>query len=217
MKSCPRCNFVFPDFHHVCDFDGTELIPDPDRPLLAPPRSSFFRRALKSPMLTSLVILAVFSSVVLFGYFKSVPEAVPPVKYRFPSLLLRSSAPLARAPGQSPAQIKIPVPPHVVRMSRSSKPVLASHRRPATTSRAVARAHQPASITSKSKKPDVAQRRDFQPISPEKKATVTATSASQKPQVAQRTEPPPIPHDKEPKLTAMLKTTWRVLKRPFKF
>ena len=30
MKRCPKCDFSFASFHHVCDFDGTDLIDDPE-------------------------------------------------------------------------------------------------------------------------------------------------------------------------------------------
>jgi hypothetical protein len=45
----------------------------------------------------------------------------------------------------------------------------------------------------------------------------SANSSPQKPEVAQPKEPPQSPREKDPKVVAMLKTTWRVLKKPFKF
>jgi len=30
MKRCPKCDFSFANFHHVCDFDGTNLIDVPE-------------------------------------------------------------------------------------------------------------------------------------------------------------------------------------------
>src|SRR2546430_15731270 len=43
LKYCPRCNFTFADFHHVCDFDGAELISAPEQPSHGP-RPSLLRR-----------------------------------------------------------------------------------------------------------------------------------------------------------------------------
>jgi hypothetical protein len=42
-------------------------------------------------------------------------------------------------------------------------------------------------------------------------------TGSQKSETARRRDTGQISHEKEPRLIAMLKTTWRVLKRPFKF
>jgi hypothetical protein len=63
MKHCPACNFSFPDFHLVCDFDGTELVPDPERLALIrfQPRRWFIRRFLTSPKtVTAFAILGLF-------------------------------------------------------------------------------------------------------------------------------------------------------------
>ena len=63
MKHCPACNFSFPDFHLVCDFDGTALVPDGQRLALIklPRQHSFIRRFLISPKtLSALAILALF-------------------------------------------------------------------------------------------------------------------------------------------------------------
>jgi hypothetical protein len=49
---------------------------------------------------------------------------------------------------------------------------------------------------------------------------INPNSANGKPlksEVAQRKEPPQSPREKDPKVVAMLKTTWHVLKKPFKF
>jgi hypothetical protein len=64
MKHCPACNFTFPDFHLVCDFDGTELIPDPERLSLIkiPARRSHLRAVIVSPKaLTAVAIVGLFS------------------------------------------------------------------------------------------------------------------------------------------------------------
>ena len=103
MKSCPACNFSFPDSHHVCDFDGATLIPNPERPpVIKPsPRPSRLQRFLKSRMLlASLAMLVLFLGAVLFGLHNSNGE-LPPIVKEPPS---SSSVSVARAPAQSPAQ-----------------------------------------------------------------------------------------------------------------
>jgi hypothetical protein len=44
-----------------------------------------------------------------------------------------------------------------------------------------------------------------------------ANTNSQKSEVAQRKEPQETSRQNDPKLVSMLKTTWRVIKKPFKF
>jgi hypothetical protein len=195
MKHCPACNFSFPDFHRVCDFDGTELIPDPDRPSLvnASLSPTRFRRAFKSPMLLpSLVIVALFSSALLIGYFESATEVSPVVKAQ-PSP--QPSISVARTSEQSQTLVKTPVP--AKRRKLNTLPAFtASLRRQATARRSQARLHQKASIGNGSQKSEIAGRKDALP--------------GERP-------PTQISDKKQPKLTAILKTTWNVMKKPFKF
>src|SRR5437762_3203965 len=80
LKYCPRCNFTFADFHHVCDFDGAELINAPDRPSNGS-RPSLLRRCLKSPvLLASVGLCAVVASAFLIGYFEVVNQTTSIVK-----------------------------------------------------------------------------------------------------------------------------------------
>ena len=189
MKHCPECNFSFPDFHQVCDFDGTELVADPERPSLinASPRPSRFRRILKSPMLlASLAMLVLFLSAVLIGYYDS---TIPPVVKDPPS---PPSLSVARDSTQSPALIKTPVPSKqsgIRNLNRSPGSSSASLRRQVAAPRSVARLHQKTSVSKRAQKSEIARRRDDQQSSEEK----------------------------EPKLTAILKATWNVLKKPFRF
>ena len=82
MKHCPACNFTFPDFHRVCDFDGTELVLDPERKALmkVEPRLFHPRSGLIKPMLlTSLAVLGVFLSAVFIGYLESPAPSIPAI------------------------------------------------------------------------------------------------------------------------------------------
>ena len=189
MKSCPACNFSFPDSHHVCDFDGATLVPDPERPpVIKPsPRPSRFQRFLKSRMLlASLAMLVLFLSAVLFGLHNSNGE-LPPIVKEPPS---PSSVSVARAPAQSPAQTSKGFSKRsgVRNLNRLSGSSSASLRREALAQRSVAQQQRTAD-TKRTQKQEIARRRDGQKSADEK----------------------------EPKLTAILKTTWNVLKKPFRF
>ena len=199
MKHCPECNFSFPDFYRVCDFDGTELVPDPERlalikvPIKAPPRPSRLRRSLKAPMLfTSLAILVLFLSAVLIAHFESATESVPVVKEQPSPNSPGIANSVAQASNQSPAEIKTPATStgsNITNSDTSPGSSAASVRRPATTARTLVRVHQRNSVGSRSQKSEVARRTNAQRIS----------------------------NEKQPKLVAVLKTTWRVLTKPFKF
>ena len=81
MKHCPACDFSFPDFHLVCDFDGTELVPDPAS--IVEPRPSRLRGVLQSPFFLIAVLgTALLGSALLIGYFDSVSQSATPVEER---------------------------------------------------------------------------------------------------------------------------------------
>src|SRR2546423_6456797 len=75
MKHCPKCNFTFADFHRVCDFDGAELIDDPERPpssVKTSPLRSRFWQVLKSPLfLAGLGVVGLLASALVIGYYDS--------------------------------------------------------------------------------------------------------------------------------------------------
>jgi hypothetical protein len=183
MKHCPACNFSFPDFHRVCDFDGTELIKDEEpRSLVrvkASPRPSRFRRILNSPVVwATLMLIAVVSSAFLAAYYDATRQPASVVKVK-PSL-------------PSPAQVKEPLDSARNTTSNSQKLARSS---PAIPRRhAMARLHQTRSDRTRS-----------------------GIATVRKPENARRGEARPNSRENEPRLTAMLKTTWRVLKWPFKF
>ena len=83
MKHCPQCEFTFDDQEQVCDFDGTELSPVPERPpsfkkvSFAPASSGSFVRRLVTPR-SGLAVLALgglLLSALLIGYFDSVNQS----------------------------------------------------------------------------------------------------------------------------------------------
>ena len=182
MKYCPRCNFTFADFHHVCDFDGAELI-SAAQPVNGS-RPSLLHRCLKSPvLLASIGLCAVVASAFLIGYFEVVNQTTSTVKTE-PSLTLPATALPLASDTQSPATNKTAVvPQEKTRRSTESS----SKRRQRTASTTVARLHPQPRNTSK------------------------------RSEIARRTESPQPASKKDPILTAMLKTTWRVLKKPFSF
>ena len=82
MKQCPTCHFTFADFHSVCTFDGTELVPyeKPQSLMKVAQPPTHPRLNLKPSMsLTSLAVLAVFLSAVLIAYLKSPNPSIPAV------------------------------------------------------------------------------------------------------------------------------------------
>jgi len=184
MKHCPACNFTFPDFHHVCDFDGSELIPDPSRVALiklTPQRSLRRRFIVKSKLLTALAILALFLIAAFIAYQQTttrstrtllaanvaIPSSEPPTS--------ASKRELSAPRSDSAPQFKMPQ--KAAKRSRHTSSIAPSVARQPKTKRNEHPSHQP----------EVALR---------------ASESSS---------------EKQPKLVSMLKTTWRVLKRPFTF
>lgn len=183
MKYCPRCNFTFADFHHVCDFDGAELLSAPEPPSKNS-QPSLLRRLLKSPVLLAVVGLgAVVSSAFLIGYFEVVNQTTSVVKTEPAPPLPATALPPAPDTQSSAMNQRAGASPVKSRRSAASS----STRRQRTASATIARLRR-------------------QPQSSAKRS-----------EVARRTESPQTVNKKDPILTAMLKTTWRVLKKPFGF
>ncbi len=179
MKHCPACNFSFPNFHRVCDFDGTELVPDPERPPLvnAGPRPSRGWRILKSPVFwASLLLTAVLSSSFLVAYWEATGQSTPVVRTQSPS----ASREIPTVVGQAPPQSSV--------VSEES-----------------------GSATNKSRNVDRLAARA------QRLHRTSNARAPQRLEVARRKDSPEISTEKGPKLVAMLRTTWRVLKKPFRF
>ena len=205
LKYCPSCNFTFPDFHHVCDFDGTELVCDPERALAeVAPRPSLVRRCLKSPtFLAALGLIAVVSSAVLIGYLDvlrqtstartespaSAVNLATPVTTDLPAQQSSVKRVLANAHQIGRAKHSTTTPPHFAQSRREiERPGLARSPTP----------NQPS----------------YQPQpSPRQSAKAQGSEVA----LPTRSQPPAREKAKEPVITAMLKSTWRVLKKPFKF
>lgn len=180
MKHCPACNFSFPDFHLVCDFDGTELVPDQQRLALIRfhPRRSFIRRFLTSPKtVTALAILGLFFIAAFIA---------------FQQMNSRSTRTLLTATVASP---------HL------EMPATASPREPGAAVPRVARPNQAARVPARARlsapvRLAVRREKRNEDLSPQTEVAHRSGSASSA---------------KQPKVVAMLKTTWRVLKKPFTF
>jgi len=227
MKHCPRCDFTFPDFHHVCDFDGAELITDPERPPLLAPRPSLLRRCLKSPLfLTALTAVGLLSSALLIGYFDSASQSAAVSNDQAALAANGRQVSAARVANQSTAVSKPATTKGNTTEKRLARTSFAHLKRQTPASRSVARVHR----RSPALRSEIAQLREPQPIPQSQPiSSAQATSRPQpvsppqpasRPQATSRPQPVPtarpMPHDKDSKLTAMLKSTWRVLKKPFK-
>src|SRR5258708_7024376 len=124
MKRCPKCDFSFVNFHHVCDFDGTDLVDDPETlpvspgvsALVAATRSPFLR-LVKSPVfLTVLALAGLLSSALLFGYYDaaSQPNSIAESQASRDSpdshASIASLVPPAQPAAQPPARIRTRAP-----------------------------------------------------------------------------------------------------------
>ena len=179
MKHCPACNFSFPDSQRVCDFDGTELVLDPERQSLmkvAQPRV-FPQPSLKKPMLlTSLAVLGLFLSAVFIGYLESPAPSIPIVKNQEAQTSQPNSTP-ATTNGQV-AEVKKTIEP---------------------SKRAVSRSRNKSAVST-------ARTRQTNAESRPRNDEIARTQDSKRPS-----------SEKSPKIVAVLKTTWKVLKKPFDF
>jgi hypothetical protein len=183
MKHCPACNFSFPDFHLVCDFDGTELIRDPQRLSLIkiPARRSHWRAVIVSPKaLTAFAIVGLFLTAAFIAYRQTTTRSTR-------TLLAANVAmpPLQKAAATSKPDLRARSVSVAQSHTREQPPVRAHRSLPAPSSSARLR-H---------------EKRDER--------------LSRQPEVARRADE--SPSESQPKLISMLKTTWRVLKRPFSF
>jgi hypothetical protein len=238
VKHCPACNFNFPDFHKVCDFDGTKLVPDPELVAKLESPLSRFQGTLQSPRFWGgvLAFVAIFTPI-LFALYDA----------RRPSTLAVNAQPSPRAPVSIGSVISSAQTPELwPDLSKQPAPLTragnrsvrrlaaspASQRWQAKTARTGARQQK----NSAASRPD----RDYSQVrpvpstsaSPSKLNTESANSKQQQPgparprnlspeerpsEIARRSDSRKTSPGKERKLTAMLKATWRVLKKPFKF
>ena len=182
MKHCPACNSSFPDFHLVCDVDGTGRVSDPSRLALikVPGRQPSVRRLVTSPKtLTALAILGLFLTAALIGYQQ---------------MTSRSTRTLLEAKVATPS-LETLITPSTGELGTSSPPLAQSNLAEKASTRA--RRSSAGRLVVKSRR----EKGNEHP--------------SPQTEVAHRSES--VPPEKQPKFVAMLKTTWRVLKRPFSF
>lgn len=175
MKRCPACNFSFPDFHFVCDFDGTELVPAERLALirLVPARPPSVWRFITSPkMLATLAILALFLAAAFIAYHQTTSRSTRTLLAATSSTAVSNNAPVKRtSSSRSEPATQVGLSPHP----------------------------RPSSIQRSSVAGNIREKRN-EHLS---RQTVYRSALT--------------PTEKQPKFVAMLKTTWRVLKRPFSF
>ena len=228
MKRCPKCEFSFADFHHVCDFDGTDLVDDPETlpvspgvsALVATTRSPFLR-LIKSPVfLIVLLFAAHVSSALLIAYYDNAnqPNSIAEIPAAQDSVV--SPVAPAQPPARPSARIGTRARPNevstasgsdrVTSRSKITKPAkyLSSKRaRSVTASHSRARLHTSPSNRNQQHRPEIALHRQpkDKPLQKESKESALQRDSKEN---ANR---------KDSKLTAALKTTWNILKKPFKF
>ena len=214
MKRCPKCDFSFASFHHVCDFDGTDLVDDPSTLPVSPGVSALvaatqspYLRLIKSPVFLAVLALAgLLSSALLIGYF----DAASQHNSFAESQASRDSVVSLVPPVQPPARVGTPAPS--TSRSEMSKPKAAkdlsgTRERSVTASRSRARLRSSRSIRNQQSRPEIALQRQPKDKALQKESKESALQRDSK-ENANR---------KESKLTAALKTTWNILKKPFKF
>jgi hypothetical protein len=218
MKRCPKCDFSFVNFHHVCDFDGTDLVDDPETLPVSPGVSALvaatqsrFLRLIKSPVFLIVLALAgLVSSALLVGYYDaaSQPNSIaesPAVRDSVVSLV-----PPAQPPARPPARIVTRAPsttPSEIGKPKAAKDLSSTRERSVTASRSRARHLPSPSIRNQQSRPEIALQRQPKDKALQKESKESALQRDSK-ENANR---------KESKLTAALKTTWNILKKPFKF
>jgi hypothetical protein len=218
MKRCPKCDFSFANFHHVCDFDGTDLVDDPKTLPVSPGVSALvaatqspFLRVVKSPVFLAVLALAgLMSSALLIGYFDAVSQpnsiAESQASRDSPSNSIASLVP----PAQPQAQVGTQAP--FISRSEISKPKAAkdlssTRERSVTASRSRARLRSSPSIRNQQSKPETALQGQPKDKALQKESKESALQRDSKKNA----------NRKESKLSATLKTTWNILKKPFKF
>ena len=207
MKRCPKCNFSFVDLHQVCDFDGTDLVDEPETLPVSPGVSALaaatrspFLRLVKSPVfLTVLGLAGVLSSLLLIVYYDAARQSNSIAGNQPSQNSIVSPVPSTQTSVQPPAQIKTPATSSPASALSNSKGTEKSSS-PSSTS----------SLSSTGRRPATASRSRARLGSP----TFARNQPNRSPL---RTESKDTADKKEPKLTAMLKTTWHILKWPFKF
>jgi hypothetical protein len=242
MKRCPKCDFSFVNFHHVCDFDGTDLVDDPETLPVSPGVSALvaatqspFLRLVKSPVfLTVLALAGLLSSALLIGYYDaaSQPNSIAesrasrdsPDSHAPIASLVPPTQPAAQPPARPLARIATRVPsasPNEVSTGSGSDRVTSRSEisKPAKYLSSTRERSLTASSSRARLYPSPSIRN--QQIKPEETALQQqpkdkALQKESKESALQR-DSKENANRKGSKLTATLKATWNILKKPFKF
>ena len=220
MKRCPKCDFSFASFHHVCDFDGTDLVDDPVTLPVSPgvtalvaTTQSPFLRLIKSPAFLAVLALAgLVSSALLIGYFDAASQpnsiAESQAARDSPSNSIVSLVPPVQTPAQPLAGVGTQAP-SISRseISKPAKDLSSTRKRLVTASRSRARLRSSPSIRNQQSRREIALQEQPKDKALQKESKESAPQRDSKKNV----------NRKESKLAATLKTTWNILKKPFKF
>ena len=200
MKQCPACHFTFADFHSVCTFDGTELVPyeKPQSLMKVAQPPAHPRLSLRPTMsLTSVAVLTVFLSAVLIGYLKSPNPSIPAVAIQERDAnSVSSSTRVERITERFTAETKVAARANRVRGNQNRR--VATSKVPLEVTRVVVRSPSPA-------------------IAPPREVPQTWRVYPPNTTTARQREVQPPAREKPRKVVAILKTTWKVLKKPFDF
>ena len=216
MKRCPKCDFSFADFHHVCDFDGTDLVDDPATLPVSPGVSALvaatqspFLRLVKSPVFLIVLALAgLGSSAVLIGYYDAASQPNSIAESPASPATVVSLVPSAQPPVRPPSPIRTrAASTNRAEISKPAKDLSSKRERSVTASSARARFRSSPSIRNQQSRPEIALQRKPKDKALQKESKESALQRDAK-ENANR---------KESKLTAALKTTWSIIKKPFKF
>ena len=209
LKQCPTCHFTFADFHCVCAFDGAELVPyeKPQSLMKASQPPTRPRLSLKpSISLTSLAVLTVFLSAVLIAYLKSPNPSIPAVVIQERNTnSVSSTARAGRIAKGVTGESKV--------TSRATR-VKGNLKRP--TARVLPQVNR---SSNRLPTATIAPQRGVQQTSPSRALPEVNRASNRSPTatIARQPEAQQASRDKSPKVVAILKTTWKVLKKPFNF
>jgi len=226
MKRCPKCDFSFANFREVCDFDGTDLVDEPETLPVSPGVSALvaatqspFLRLVKSPVFLIVLVLAgLSSSALLIGYYDSASQPNSIAESRSSPDSPDSNAsqvPPAAPPAQPPDRIRTPAPStsrSEISKPKAAKDLSSARARSVTASRSRARLRSSPAIRNQQSSPEIAHQ--GQPLQRQPRAKALQKESKD---IALQRDSKENANRKESKVTAMVKTTWKILKRPFKF
>ena len=215
MKRCPKCDFCFASFHHVCDFDGTDLVDDPSTLPVSPGISALaatqspYLRLIKSPVSLAVLALAgLVSSALLIGYFDAASQPNSFAESHAARDAVVSLVPSVQTPVEPQAQVGTQAP--FISRAEISKPkaardLSAARERSVTDSRSRTRLRSSPSLRNQQNEIALQGQAKDKPLQKESKEGALQPDSKKN------------PNRKESKLTAALKTTWNVIRKPFKF